>query len=134
MPRSTATTPPSILERQRVTFRQEHPPGAAPLSDFANMCNRGVGIARTGLDNRVDHFTWSSRERRMRISPGDRWFESASLQRRVPCEPEFSGEHRIDPDPAITMSPPSTGTCLRAATGYITKEETFGPVAPALPL
>jgi hypothetical protein len=36
------------------------------------MCNRGVGIARTGLDNRADHFTWSSREGRMRISPGDR--------------------------------------------------------------
>ena len=60
--------------------------GAAPLSDFANMCNRGVGIARTGLDNRVDHFTWSSRARRMPISPGDRWFESVSLQRRVGCE------------------------------------------------
>ena len=34
MPRSAATPAPSILERQRVTFRQEHPPGAAPLSDF----------------------------------------------------------------------------------------------------
>jgi hypothetical protein len=30
---------------------------------------------------------------------GDRGFESASLQRRVACEPEFSGVHRIDPDP-----------------------------------
>ena len=27
---------------------------AAPLSDFANMCNRGVGIARTDSDNRVE--------------------------------------------------------------------------------
>jgi hypothetical protein len=68
-------------------FRAGASTGAAPLSDFANMCNRGVSIARTGLDNRVDHFTWSSRARRMRISPGDRWFESVSLQRRVVCEP-----------------------------------------------
>jgi hypothetical protein len=42
----------------------------APRSDFANMCNLGVGIARIDSDNRVDHFTWSSRARRMRISPG----------------------------------------------------------------
>jgi hypothetical protein len=34
------------------------------------MCNLGVGITRIDSDNRVDHFTWSSRARRMRISPG----------------------------------------------------------------
>ena len=39
-----------------VIFRQEHPPGRLGLSDFTDMCDRGIGIAGVPLDHRLYHF------------------------------------------------------------------------------
>ncbi len=41
---------------QEVIFRQEHPPGRMGLSDFSDMRDLGVSIAREPLDFRLYHF------------------------------------------------------------------------------
>jgi hypothetical protein len=58
------------------------------------VVKKPVSAARAGLP------AWSNGAVSKRGTPhGDRGFESPFLQRRVACEPEFSGGHRIDPDP-----------------------------------
>src|SRR5690242_3842058 len=45
--------------KRDVIFRQEHPPGRLGLSDFTDMCDRGIGIAGVPLDHRLYHFRLS---------------------------------------------------------------------------
>jgi hypothetical protein len=77
----------------------------------------GDGFERRSLA-RKSRFRWGKRMASDRnwaslkscLSTGYRWFEFTSLHRRVYCEPEFSGGHRIN-DRRVRGTRPDHGPC-----------------------